>query len=277
MLTSHCRQILIQEEDINIAHFSDNLIHAHTFPCTMNDLNIDFATDNRPWLITQLLCSCLQQHDGKNLDETEVWVWSLNQRLQALLMIAQASLPASLFVSSQCLYEDCRERLELPLDLNLFRLDEQNSIVMCKPEEAVELEIRLPTGKDQRFWLSHASEDWEREMATRLVFRINGETPVRGWQLPGEWLQPIAQTLEAHDPFTVMSLETECPVCTRRVDVAFDLENYLLHQLERQQWQLKLEVHQLASFYHWSERDIVALPKNRREEYLHLIHESMPS
>lgn len=226
-------------------------------------------------LITHIVSACLQQQGNKTLDPADVWTWSLHQRLQALLLIALASLPTTLFLSYQCSRDDCREKMELPLDLNLFRMDETKNSLQCKPEETIEVELRLPTGKDQQYWLTHTNENLEKEMAKFLVTHINGKEPAPDWQIPNAWLEPIAQTLEEHDPFTVMSLQTACPACGRVSDVDFDLENYLLRQLEIQQWRLKQQVHELASVYHWSENDIVSLPKSRREEYLHFIHEAM--
>lgn len=180
-------------------------------------------------------------------------------------------------LTSQCPHEDCLETLELPMNLTLFRKEEVNSVLTCRPEDEVELEIRFPTGNDQQHWLLYAGDNLEQEMSTGLITRINGEKPSMDWKLPKGWLPAVAEILESNDLFTGLILQAECPTCGRINDIAFDLEDYLLRQLEQQQWQLKRQVHQLASIYHWTESEIVALPKKRREEYLQFIHEAMLS
>jgi len=50
-----------------------------------------------------------------------------------------------------------------------------------------------------------------------------------------------------------------------------DLCDVALGALRRLQQQLLITVHQLASHYHWSEKEIFSVPAFRRQAYLNLI------
>jgi hypothetical protein len=87
-------------------------------------------------------------------------------------------------------------------------------------------------------------------------------------QLDGETAACAEALLVELDPAAELLLEGPCPACGRRVVATFDPISHLWGELEQRQALLEYEVHVLASHYHWSERDIVALPARRRARYL---------
>jgi hypothetical protein len=63
----------------------------------------------------------------------------------------------------------------------------------------------------------------------------------------------------------------ECDICGRPNDHEIDLFETALEMLARAQRSLIVSAHRLASHYHWSEREIFAVPEWRRRQYLELI------
>jgi hypothetical protein len=236
------------------------------------DLNVDFDAP-RPFLITRLLAVTLVDGGGRAMSEDALWQWSLASRLQALLAVAVATRGHHGWLERRC--GGCGETMDLELDLTLFQGLEEPDRVAVEPEPECCVTLRLPTGADQRRWLADSSggEPVFSRMATTLVTSVNGEAPAADWVVPEGWLASLAEELEARDPLTALQLQTQCPNCGAPCAVELDLEEYLLSQLARRQAWLMDDVHRLASVYHWSEADILALPANRRRDYLSRIGE----
>jgi hypothetical protein len=81
----------------------------------------------------------------------------------------------------------------------------------------------------------------------------------------------VAALLAALDPAAELLLAGECPACGGRVEATLDPITHLWAELEQRRGRLEHEVHVLASSYHWSEREIIALPDARRRRYLALV------
>jgi hypothetical protein len=122
--------------------------------------------------------------------------------------------------------------------------------------------VRVPTGADQEALLEAPLAD-VRGLLARCV-----ETP--GFEvarLEEEDVQRIDAALEAVAPAVVTRVWAVCAACGAGQEVEVDPYTCLSLSPEA----LLEEVHTLASVYHWSERDILALPRHRRRQYLRLV------
>ena len=93
---------------------------------------------------------------------------------------------------------------------------------------------------------------------------------------PGaEWdaaaLHRMEGALDAADPLVRAAVEAACPDCGRTSEHEMDLAGFVLARLARAQDALLETVHLLASRYHWSEAEILALPAWRRARYVALL------
>ena len=236
-----------------------------SFATELCDLNVDFAGARQPYLVTQLLSNCVLREE-RPLAEDEVWCWSLKKRLQALLAIAIKTRGSRLVLHAICPDPACGERIELPLDLTMFQqADLEETFVFDIDGRA--LQVRLPNGADQRRWLQHR-EEAVTALAKNLVIKVDGVRPGDDWHFRDEWIDDFSVALEAHDALMTLQLNSACPACGRELKIAVDLEAQLLTSLSQVQRQLLLDVHLLALAYHWSERDVLALPTRRRHFYL---------
>ena len=128
--------------------------------------------------------------------------------------------------------------------------------------EGRQLWFRLPTGADQEILASLPEE----ETRPWLLRQLAGEPEALG--TPGQDLMAAVEAaLEAVSPGIVVRVQAACPECGSANEV--ELDPYRV--FSRTSDGLLQEVHQIAVHYHWSEADILDLPRARRQRYLQLI------
>lgn len=258
----------------------ESLFYARPFLNRQEDLDLDFSRLPRPVLITRLLADCIAQDDGTRFTEDEIWQWSLKKRLQALLAIVVATSGRYLLINDSCGHEECHETMEIDVDLSAFQDNWEIDTFPSRPRPDSLLQIRLPRGIDQLQWLDKGqvsvdNDHWFAEMATDLVTSINGQKPEHDWRVPLDWIEKIGADLEDNDALMSLQLSTICPFCRQACVIAIDLEDRLLAVLGAMQKQMFLHIHSLASSYHWSEMEIMALSSRRRNYYLQQIEEGL--
>jgi hypothetical protein len=228
------------------------------------DIEIDFGAAEPETIVTDLLAACLSDGTGARFSRDEIWHWTLMRRTQGLLAVAIASCGAAWEATRRCRQPGCGEIMEIPIDLSQFRLDWRPERVAVALNETQTLEVRLPRADDLRAWRVEGVTEPEA-LARRLVVAPQAPDPA--------WTPRIEAALSAADPLTDLVLETACPYCGAANAVPFPLEESLLAALRRLGERLLEEIHLLASTYHWSEAEILALPAGRRRFYLARIAE----
>lgn len=83
-------------------------------------------------------------------------------------------------------------------------------------------------------------------------------------QLADAFGRALAEAAPLADPQVAL----QCPACGMQWDEALDIARFLRADIDAAALRLLHEVHALALAYHWSERDILALPAARRRFYL---------
>lgn len=228
------------------------------------DLELDFDTDDRPTLVTDLLTSCSELHDDKYW-----WSQTVGTRIAALLGL-MATTDAVDYLNLLALCEDpsCGEKFEFELPLSL--------VVNCVPEKSiiqVELDgmrtvsLRHPNGQDLRDW--HKQSPVSRKAAIAAMLK----SLVIDGQVTHEDESIIAEALSTIDPLVAFTVSCVCPACTFPNEVTVDLEDIALTHFKRRQLVLLREIHELASRYGWTEAEILAIQPRRRARYLTMIEE----
>jgi hypothetical protein len=119
--------------------------------------------------------------------------------------------------------------------------------------------FRLPTVAEQLAVLGRP--DAADELKRRCV---------RPADLADEQRARVEAAMEALAPALSGELRGTCPECGSDVKVEFDARWYCLCELRNWAAFIHEEVDLLARRYHWSERDILALPHARRAAYAEL-------
>jgi hypothetical protein len=78
----------------------------------------------------------------------------------------------------------------------------------------------------------------------------------------------LAETLEALDPAADIAVEAACPHCGSAQELRLDPAAFVFEELAARAPRILRDVAELARIYHWSERDILAMPASRRAFYL---------
>jgi hypothetical protein len=174
-------------------------------------------------------------------------------------------LRTALFGARYCGVVDCPQcaaRLEFSCDADTLRRAREaveSALTACDGSIA----LRLPTSRDLSFAL-HASDD-EEHGARCLVERCC--TP-----LDGRWDEARYRAAEAALDVEIgradMQFAMQCADCGSAWQTTFDICAWLWSELERHACALLDEVHRLAGYYGWSEREILALHPARRAAYL---------
>jgi hypothetical protein len=219
------------------------------------DLDVDFSAP-RPIVVTQLLAACT------HLDAETWWQAPIHRRIVELVGLAEhAGPPIELVIDCAC---GSRAAVEITAaELVAFEAERTGSRAGVEVDGVM---LRIPTGRDQLAWLGVTSDD-DSELAVAVLSRlVEGDGAVSR-----DNLVEVERALADADPIVDFRIDTTCPSCASPLAAIVDLESIALHRLRRSQRTLLDEIDMLARTYHWSERDILALPAWRRAEYLSVI------
>jgi hypothetical protein len=135
--------------------------------------------------------------------------------------------------------------------------------------------VHLPTGRDQEA-LAAGADDGALALLSRCVETIDGR-PVQ----PAERAQlaPLAteleEAMERVAPKVELAMDLACPECQHKFGVDYPVAPLVLDEVRVSARQLMVEVHGLAFYYHWSQRDILDLSRQRRRSYLSLVSQQL--
>lgn len=157
--------------------------------------------------------------------------------------------------------------------------------VQLSPEAALrqngevlsEVVFRLPTGADQEAISPLLCEN-EATALTRLldrciqsIGRVQNPNDQLIARLSPRARMEIEGRMQAVAPQVQMTMEADCPECGREFAVPFDLQDFFFGELRTSRDLLYREVHYLAYHYHWSEREIMRMPREKRHQYIEVL------
>lgn len=134
------------------------------------------------------------------------------------------------------------------------------------------IRIRVPNGSDQEQVADMDVDAARAELLRRCITTVAGKPPSRDFveSLTRRAISTMEAALDEVAPDVGTVMEVVCPECAEPQLVEFD--PYQSGVFGNQD--IFDEVHTLASIYHWSEADILSLPRKRRQTYLGLIERS---
>lgn len=138
--------------------------------------------------------------------------------------------------------------------------------VSCYASSLGELRLRVPNGEDQEAIAGLAGDAALTALAARLITDATGG-PVEIAALAADELPVLERVIEDMAPEVATEMLTHCPQCQTENRVPLNPYYGTQHPLEA----LFADIHVIASRYHWSEGDILALPRRRRQTYLAMI------
>ncbi len=224
-----------------------------------------------PGRVTDILACALAGIGGENADGETIDSLCVADRQYLMLHLGRLLAGDQVWLNGRC--EDCGNVFDFSL--------RRSALVGRKAGEGFpfaalrlggrEALFRVPTGVDQAAVLE-AEEDGCSFLFKRCLVSVDGCLPPPGFiaSLSAEEKGRVEDILEAVSPAVTTGLLACCPECGHEQVVRFD--PYALGNISQEQ--LFREVHTIASTYHWGEREIFALPRERRRHYLRLIDRS---
>lgn len=227
----------------------------------------------REWRMSQhvlaqtLAARLARTDDGQPLDADALCVTDL----QALLLRLRQVVAGDVIQAEvTCASSQCRARVDIA-----FRISEY---LESHP-------VRTPRGlaPSEPGWFQFAGETARFRLPSVLDLRaIEGQRlPDRALarlcmepaEIPPALRRRMERAMEALAPPLSRSLVGECPECGRPVEVYFDVETYVLREWSDRAAGIYQDVHLLALHYKWPEDRILALPRNRRMQYVEMLRD----
>lgn len=231
---------------------------------------------------TQLLARCLAPHGAPSpVDVALARSLSLGDREALLLHLHRITLGERLSCLLAC--PSCGARLDL--DLHIADLlvppygyeKSEHEAELRAEGGTVRVRFRLPNGGDQEAAANVLNDEGEaaavRFLLERCVRSIESEGGGRLSDVPLALAPHLSEVMARRDPQAEIELDAVCPDCGQSFAAPLDAARYVQEEMAQGADALYREVHALASQYHWSEAEILAMTGRQRRRYLTLIAE----
>jgi hypothetical protein len=198
-----------------------------------------------------------------------------------LLQLRQLSHGDAMTCVLRCPSAGCGEPLELALRVSELLLPEyadaapEYALQVAHDDADYALRFRLPNAGDLDQAAAIARDDGLRagaELLARCILEARADgTAIDTRALPEAVHDAVAAAIAERDPQAGIEFAMTCPVCAHAFVAELDAASLLLEELDARAQRSLREVHVLASQYGWSEREILAMPAQRRARYIELI------
>ena len=247
-------------------------------------------------LVTVVLSRCVRRLGAISPVPVELLRRLLVADRQYLLLKLRAiTLGAQVQATICCPWADCNQKIDIDFslqDIPVWESQEKGPTYTMElsPEAAYRDEpgqvyravtFRLPNGEDQEVVSPLVADDAARAFAMLLARCIQRVGP---WEPPGDALirrlsplaqQEIERQMEAVAPKVELTMEGQCHECGRDFAVPFDPQEWFFGELRASRDLLHREVHYLAYHYHWSEQEIMAMPRDKRRRYIEMLADEL--
>lgn len=230
-----------------------------------------FAINSLAKQVSAILTNALDTVGGLTVSEELVRSLSSGDRLYLVLQLEALIDPSPKWLTSKC--QDCGELIQFQINPATMPIKPAGK---SYPESSLSLSIgdvqlRVPSGADEEHLASVAQSE---KNALEILLERLVDTSLPGQsanQLNTEDIKLIDMTLDEMSPQPTVSASIVCPYCDHQQQVAIDNYAWITSSTQR----LDEEIHTLATHYHWSEKEILSLPRNRRSRYLQLIQRNL--
>lgn len=224
--------------------------------------------------VTKILVSSLHSVAGLAADKDVVRALCSGDRLFLIQQLEAIIDPSPKWLTSPC--QACDELIQFQLLPGTLPVKSAgNTYPKCSITLTLgDVEVRVPTGADEE-WLARKArgEGDETNSINLLLKRIltMQSDCVAVDLLTDDDKELIDQTLDEMSPQPGHSASIECPHCKYRQVIPIDSYSWITREAHG----LDEKIHMLAFHYHWSEAEILMLPRSRRQRYIKLIERNL--
>ncbi|MGE6761878.1 hypothetical protein ACQKGO_27950 [Corallococcus interemptor] len=234
-----------------------------------------------PRAVSELLAACLGRlGDYPRVDAALAACLTRGDRHHLALHLRARLYGDRVTLVARCPAPGCEAVADVDVRLSALSperpLDAPEVLTVALPEGTAE--VREPTGEDDAVLADAQGSRAERAalLWSRLVL-VDGRalTPSSWLGLPTRSRHAVALALADGTSAPDLGLLARCPKCSAWLELELDPFALLTRELRGGAARLETEVHVLAFHYHWSEADILALPRARRWRYLELLRNEL--
>lgn len=219
--------------------------------------------------VTRLLTGCVVSIDDAPVNAGLVRRLLVGDRDFLMLRLRAATLGDRVQAVLPC--PSCNERMDVEFSVSDVPVEvrPQTASAYSLNLGSRAVRFRLPSGEDQEAVLGMDLASASDELLRRCLLE-DLQSP-----LAEKEREAVAAEMERLAPRVELELDLTCPECGHRFAVPFDTTAFFFEEMRGSHGQLLKEFHTLAFYYHWSERDILSLERDRRRAYLGLLSESL--
>jgi hypothetical protein len=223
------------------------------------------AGTSLPRRVTIVLSNALEHLGGVQATTERVHQLAVGDRQFLVRQLAALIDQDILWLSSTCTC--CRRGFDVQIEQSRLPVKEAGTSFpfAIAPASWGDCRLRIPSGEDQ----DAAAQITDDRAATRLLARRCALDPIPETirELSEADVARIEHAVEHAAPEVTTIVQCACPECGHANEVYVDPYVCLTTSVGS----LWDDVHEVASAYHWSERDILALSRARRQTYLRRI------
>lgn len=238
-------------------------------------------------LITELLTRCVIRLGNRTgIDAAEARQLLVADRQYLLLVLRRLTFGPTVQATIPCPWRDCDQRIDIDFSLddipiiaapNLAAAYTVELVLAPETDARLQVSFRLPNGADQEA-IAPLAQTNPAQALSALLARcivswpgIEQMTAAQAAALPARVRAQLELEMEAHAPSVDLTMEGECPQCKRSFTLPLSVQDLFFGEFRASTDMLYREVHHLAFHYHWSESEIMAMPRERRQQYLSIL------
>lgn len=245
-------------------------------------------------LVTHVLVSCLRRVGTVDpVDERLVRQLSVGDRLFLLLKLREATFGSRVTAVTSCPWPGCAQKVDVEFQIADIPVRESDSggplyevalsteAAPADNEAARVVRFRLPNGADQEALTPLLDDNPAvalRALLEACLIAIGPDrppSPARVAALSPRARAEIEEAMAAKAPGPTLTMAARCPGCSRGFDLPFDIQDFFFGEVHTTTDLLYRQVHYLAYHYHWSEAEILDLPREKRLRYIEVLAEEI--
>lgn len=193
----------------------------------------------------------------------------LGRRDRLLLQLRAATFGPRVDLGTAC--PQCREAVAVSLSTTALTVEPAGDETATLALGEARFRLRPVTSRDLAAIAGLQDPAQARQTLACRCLEPIGPAADAPLLLSEENLETVAGRLAELDPQADIFATLDCPGCGHSWQAAIDIGLVLAHDIETAAQRLAGEIHDIASAYHWSEAEILALPRTRRRFYLERI------
>ncbi|MFC0541505.1 T4 family baseplate hub assembly chaperone [Kutzneria chonburiensis] len=235
-------------------------------------------------LVTEVLSRCVSRlGDISPVPPAVTRQLLVADRNHLLLQLRRATFGDQVRATLTCPWTECGERMSVDFSIDAVPVEPPPHRAPHYTEtlkDGQEITFRLPTGADQEELSGRLAVN-EAEALTALLARcvldLGGARPdaERIAALPAITRLEIEERMRRAAPKVEQTLAAACAECGRTFVAPFDIHRFVFGELRTDNTLLYQEVHYLAYHYHWSESEIMAMTRDKRQTYIDVLADAI--